>query len=83
MRFKNRAYNDINNTSWLSYLRAVLSLFPQYGLTAFVALHQDVWSRYAGGSDAPAWTLGQEGFDLSVLLSSRSSAPFGCHTTLV
>ena len=55
------------------YIRAVLSFLPQYGLTAFVALHQDVWSRYAGVSSAPAWTLEQKGFVLSALLSSRSS----------
>ena len=84
MRFKNRAYIDIDNTSWLSYIRAALSLFPQYGLTAFVALHLDVRSRHAGGSSAPAWTLEQEGFAISVLSSSsRSSALFGCPTTLV
>ena len=54
----------IYDTSYLSYLRSVLSLFPQFGLTAFVALHQDVWSRYSGGSGAPAWTLEHAGFDL-------------------
>jgi hypothetical protein len=57
----------IYDTSYLAYIRAVLSLFPQYGLTAFVALHQDVWSRYAGGSGAPAWTLEHVGFDLNAL----------------
>ena len=66
-RSKNHAYSGKYDTSYLSYLRAVLSLFPQYGLTAFVALHQDVWSRYAGGSGAPAWTLEQVGFDLGAL----------------
>jgi hypothetical protein len=54
----------IYDTSYLSYLRSVLSLFPQFGITAFVALHQDVWSRYSGGSGAPAWTLELAGFDL-------------------
>ncbi|KAH9988245.1 glycoside hydrolase superfamily [Russula compacta] len=57
----------IYDASYLSYLRAVLSLLPQFGLTAFVALHQDVWSRYAGGSGAPAWTLEHVGFDLHAL----------------
>jgi hypothetical protein len=32
-----------------------------------VSLHQDVWSRYAGGSGAPAWTLEAVGFDLHAL----------------
>jgi hypothetical protein len=38
------------DASYLSYLRTVLSPLPQFGLTAFVALHQDVWSRCAGGT---------------------------------
>jgi hypothetical protein len=67
------AYRGIYDTSYLSYLRAILSLLPQFGLTAFVALHQDVWSRYAGGSGAPAWTLEQVGFDLHALEESGAA----------
>ncbi|KAH8977678.1 glycoside hydrolase superfamily [Lactarius akahatsu] len=63
----------IYDTPYLSYLRSVLSLLPQYGLTAFVALHQDVWSRYAGGSGAPAWTLEHVGFDLRALEESGAA----------
>ncbi|KAF8521332.1 glycoside hydrolase family 5 protein [Gautieria morchelliformis] len=55
------------STPFLNYLRALLSLLPQYGLTAFVSLHQDVWSRYSGGSGAPAWTLTSVGFSLDAL----------------
>lgn len=36
-------------------------------MTAFVSMHQDVWSRYSGGSGAPAWTLELAGFDLEAL----------------
>ncbi|KAI0245249.1 glycoside hydrolase family 5 protein, partial [Lactifluus subvellereus] len=57
----------VYDASYLSYLRVILSLLPQYGLVAVVALHQDVWSRYAGGSGAPAWTLEHVGFDLHAL----------------
>ena len=49
---------------YLEYVRKLLSLLPQYGLVAFVVVHQDVWSRYTGGSGAPAWTLEAVGFDL-------------------
>lgn len=66
-------HRGIYDTSYLSYLRSVLSLFPQFGLTAFVALHQDVWSRYAGGSGAPAWTLELAGFDLNALEESDAA----------
>lgn len=52
---------------YLTYLKSILSLLPQFGLVAFVAMHQDVWSRYSGGSGAPAWTLTCAGFDLNNL----------------
>ena len=39
----------------------------QFGLCAIVSMHQDVWSRYCGGSGAPAWTLEAVGFDLNKL----------------
>ena len=35
-------------------------------------MHQDVWSRYSGGSGAPAWTLEAVGFDI------KSSESFEC-----
>ncbi|KAK7052960.1 hypothetical protein VNI00_004280 [Paramarasmius palmivorus] len=57
----------IYDTEYLTYLRNILQLLPQYGMTAFVAIHQDVWSRYSGGSGAPAWTLECVGFDLHEL----------------
>jgi hypothetical protein len=62
-----RVCRGIYDTSYLSYLRSILSMLPQYGLTAFVGLHQDVWSRYSGGDSAPAWTLEYVGFDLHAL----------------
>lgn len=36
-------------------------------------MHQDVWSRYAGGSGAPAWTLEYAGFDLHALEESGAA----------
>ncbi|GLB39573.1 putative cellulase (glycosyl hydrolase family 5) [Lyophyllum shimeji] len=57
----------IYDMEYLTYVRKLLSLLPQYGMTAFVSIHQDVWSRYSGGSGAPAWTLELAGFDLEAL----------------
>ncbi|KAI0069139.1 glycoside hydrolase family 5 protein [Artomyces pyxidatus] len=65
--------HGIYDTEYLEYLHSVLSLFPLYGLTAFVSLHQDVWSRYSGGSGAPAWTLEMVGFDLHALEDSGAA----------
>ncbi|PPQ89778.1 hypothetical protein CVT25_008064 [Psilocybe cyanescens] len=57
----------IYDIEYLAYIRKLLSMLPQYGLTAFVSMHQDVWSRYSGGSGAPAWTLEVVGFDLHAI----------------
>ncbi|KAJ3490041.1 hypothetical protein NLI96_g1701 [Meripilus lineatus] len=61
------------DTEYLAYVRSLLSLFPEYGISAFVAMHQDVWSRYSGGSGAPSWTLEAVGFDLHALEESGAA----------
>ncbi|THH17235.1 hypothetical protein EW146_g3534 [Bondarzewia mesenterica] len=63
----------IYDQEYLDYLRNILTLLPFYGITAFVSLHQDVWSRYSGGSGAPAWTLEMIGFDLHALEESGAA----------
>ncbi|WRT70672.1 uncharacterized protein IL334_007670 [Kwoniella shivajii] len=55
----------IYDQEYLDYLRKLLQSMEKYGLVAYVAIHQDVWSRYSGGSGAPGWTLCAAGFDLS------------------
>ena len=66
-------YREIYDASYLSYLRVVLSLLPQFGLTVFVALHQDIWSCYASGSGTPVWMLAHVGFDLHALKVSSAA----------
>ncbi|KAG9308311.1 glycoside hydrolase family 5 protein [Chiua virens] len=58
---------------YLTYVKKLLSLLPEYGLSAFIVVHQDVWSRYSGGSGAPAWTLENIGFDLHALEESGAA----------
>ncbi|KAG8708128.1 hypothetical protein FRC09_001422 [Ceratobasidium sp. 395] len=65
------------DTKYLDYVRSLLSLLPHFGLAAFVSLHQDVWSRYSGGSGAPAWTLEAAGFDLSTIGGECGAAYLG------
>ncbi|KAH7907809.1 glycoside hydrolase family 5 protein [Hygrophoropsis aurantiaca] len=67
------AGKGIYDMEYLEYLRQLLSLLPQYGLSAFIVIHQDVWSRYSGGSGAPAWTLEAIGFDLHALEESGAA----------
>ncbi|KAF5343043.1 hypothetical protein D9758_011120 [Tetrapyrgos nigripes] len=63
----------VYDNDYLVYIRSLLSLLPKYGMLAFVSLHQDVWSRYSGGSGAPAWTLEAVGFDLHELEATGSA----------
>nr|XP_019008152.1 cytoplasmic protein [Kwoniella pini CBS 10737]OCF46933.1 cytoplasmic protein [Kwoniella pini CBS 10737] len=55
----------IYDEEYLEYLKKLLESLKKYGLVAYIAIHQDVWSRYSGGSGAPGWTLAAAGFDLS------------------
>ena len=64
--------SGVYDTSYLSYLRSVISLLLQFSLTVFVALQQEVWSRQAGGTGAPAWMLKHAGFELYGLEKSGS-----------
>jgi hypothetical protein len=59
--------SGVYDTEYLDYIRKLLSLLPRYGMTALVVMHHDVWSRYSGGSGAPAWTLEVVGFDLHAI----------------
>ena len=61
------SHSGVYDTEYLDYIRKLLSLLPQYGMTAFVSMHHDVWSRYCGGTGAPAWTLEVVGFDLHTI----------------
>ncbi|ORY58779.1 putative glycosyl hydrolase [Pseudomassariella vexata] len=42
---------------WIQHTIDVLREAKDYGFYIFMDPHQDVWSRYCGGSGAPMWTL--------------------------
>jgi hypothetical protein len=65
--------SGIYDMEYLTYIHNLLSLLPKYGMVALVEVHQDVWSRYSGGSGAPAWTLEAVGFDLDALHDSGAA----------
>jgi len=50
--------------AYLAYLRKILTVAEQKGISVFIDPHQDVWSRWTGGDGAPAWTLEKLGIDL-------------------
>lgn len=43
--------------AWIQHTIDVLREAKEYGFYIFMDPHQDVWSRYCGGSGAPMWTL--------------------------
>jgi len=71
----------IYDTSYLSYLdlHLILLLLPQFHLTVFVTLHQDVWLCYSSGSGVPVWLLEHMGFDLYALEESGAAWLHGVH----
>ncbi|KAJ9474031.1 putative Ergosteryl-beta-glucosidase (putative) [Pseudozyma hubeiensis] len=55
---------DDVDTEYIDYLEKLFELMAEYGLKCFLCAHQDVWSRFSGGSGAPGWTFGVAGMDM-------------------
>ncbi|MDR3145164.1 MAG: cellulase family glycosylhydrolase [Treponema sp.] len=53
----------IYDEAYLAYLRKILLLAEEKGISVFMDPHQDAWSRWTGGDGAPLWTLEKLGMD--------------------
>lgn len=42
---------------WIQHTIEILRIARTYGFYVFMDPHQDVWSRFTGGSGAPMWTI--------------------------
>lgn len=62
---------------YISYLRELIELMPKYGLKCFICAHQDVWSRFSGGSGAPGWTFEAAGLDIEAFTQTGSAYVHG------
>eukprot|EP00392_Amoebophrya_sp_AT5.2_P004903 g4912.t1 len=52
----------VYDEEYLDYVQKLVTRAGEYGIAVFIDFHQDVWSRYTGGSGAPRWTLECVGF---------------------
>ncbi|HCC36804.1 MAG TPA: cytoplasm protein [Treponema sp.] len=57
----------VYDEAYLAYLRKILLIAEQKGVSVFIDPHQDVWSRWTGGDGAPAWTLEKLGINLDAI----------------
>jgi hypothetical protein len=55
----------IYDEEYLAYLRKVLNIAYEKGISIFMDPHQDVWSRWTGGDGAPAWTMEKLGMNIN------------------
>ena len=53
--------------AYLQYLQELVQIGAEYNMSFIIDPHQDVWSRFTGGSGAPRWTLETVGFDVDKL----------------
>lgn len=64
---------------YIAYLRHLIEIMPAYGLKCFICAHQDVWSRFCGGSGAPGWTMEAAGLDMEAFTDTGAAYIHGQH----
>ncbi|KAJ9121909.1 hypothetical protein QFC24_004491 [Naganishia onofrii] len=66
----------VYDEEYLEYLRLLMESMTEAGLSAYICIHQDVWSRHTGGSGAPAWTLNAAGLSSSPTVLKNTGAAY-------
>jgi hypothetical protein len=67
----------IYDESYLAYLRKILLIAGEKGISVFMDPHQDAWSRFTGGDGAPGWTLEKLGMDTGKLAAAGAALSLG------
>jgi hypothetical protein len=63
----------IYDNEYIDYVCKILLIAKKYGFRCFIDPHQDVWSRFTGGSGAPGWTLELAGFDITQFVHNNAA----------
>ena len=58
---------------FIAYTIEILQVMKEYGFYVFMDPHQDVWSRFSGGSGAPMWTLYACGLDPQAFAATQAA----------
>ena len=58
---------------WIDFTISVLRKAGEYGFYVFMDPHQDVWSRFSGGSGAPMWTVYACGLDPKMFVVTEAA----------
>ena len=58
---------------WVQHTIEILRCAKEYGFFIFMDPHQDVWSRFSGGSGAPMWTLYAAGLDPQKFVATEAA----------
>jgi hypothetical protein len=65
--------------AYLDYLVKIVRRANDYGIHLFIDPHQDVWSRFSGGSGAPGWTFEIVGMDITHFHQTRAALVHQTH----
>ncbi|KAF1811185.1 glycosyl hydrolase-like protein [Eremomyces bilateralis CBS 781.70] len=64
---------------YIAYTIEVLRLAKEYGFYVFMDPHQDVWSRFSGGSGSPMWTIYACGLDPQKFAATEAAIVHNTH----
>ena len=64
----------VYDEDFIDHTIKILRIAKSYGFWIFMDPHQDVWSRFSGGSGAPLWTLYACGLDPEAFNATQAAA---------
>ncbi|ANB14990.1 hydrolase [Sugiyamaella lignohabitans] len=63
----------IYDDKYIAFTIEILKKIRNHGLMVFLDPHQDVWSRFSGGSGAPLWTLELLGLNKAAFMETQAA----------